>query len=104
MENDKFKEAELLMNSSNYKNTIGIDNELKHRFHLYYNKGNYEKAQEILKDSLISKEFPFRIINYAHLGRLKKIDSLLKTKKRVATRFFVLLICIMEINERLNSC
>jgi len=78
MENDKFKEAELLMNTSNYKNRIGIDNELKHRFHFYYNRGDYEKAQEILKDTLIPQVFPFRIINYTQLGKLKKIDSLLK--------------------------
>jgi TolB-like protein len=81
LENDEFKEAELLMNSTNYKNVISTTGELKNRFHFYYNQGNYKKAQEILKDTVIPKNYWFRIANYAQLGKRNKIDSLLKEKE-----------------------
>ncbi len=54
VEGKRFEEAKVLMNSENYKNTLTKSAELYSYFNYYYHKGDYDAAQEFLKDSVMS--------------------------------------------------
>jgi len=80
LENNKFNEAKRLLQSKNFKSLLSEKNQLLYLWYYFYHNEKYEKAKEILKDSLIGSRYFNKGLTYAQLGNRKKVDSFLYIK------------------------
>ncbi len=78
VEGKKFKDAENLMRSKNFKSLLSKNEQLNCLWQYYYHQENYNKAQEVLKDSLMFNNYREQLYTYAQLGDRKVTDSLLE--------------------------
>ena len=81
IENEKFIEAERLVETKNYKSIVkerGKLFELHGSFCYYYFKKDYKKAQEILSKSLKNELYFDKMLVLAQLGEKKDVYQLLK--------------------------
>jgi len=75
LENKKFSEAKRLLQSKNFKSLLNDQNQIIYTWYYYYHQENYDKAKEILQDSLIETHYYYKGLTYAQLGNRKKVDS-----------------------------
>ena len=66
------------MQSENYRSIVSERSQLNQLWHFYYHKEEYQKAHEVLKDSLFTNQYLEKTITYAQLGDRKKVDSMNK--------------------------
>jgi TolB-like protein/AraC-like DNA-binding protein/Tfp pilus assembly protein PilF len=78
VEGKRYKEGKNLMQSENYRSIVSERSQLNQLWHFYYHKEEYQKAHEVLKDSLFTNQYLEKTITYAQLGDRKKVDSMNK--------------------------
>jgi TolB-like protein/AraC-like DNA-binding protein/Tfp pilus assembly protein PilF len=78
VESKRYKEGKKLMLSENYRSIVSERSQLNQLWHFYYHKEEYQKAHEVLKDSLFTNKYLEKTITYAQLGDRKKVDSMNK--------------------------
>ncbi|MCZ6701681.1 MAG: helix-turn-helix domain-containing protein [Ignavibacteria bacterium] len=76
VEGEKFKEAQKLLRSENFKSVVSERQQLRSLWYYNYHQENYEKTLEISKDSLLTSEYYVQSLTYAQLGDRKKVDSI----------------------------
>lgn len=74
----KFNEANELSQNENFKSFFNERQKLKQLFYYHYRNENFKKTQKILLDSLMSKSFLERAINFAQLGDKENLNKILK--------------------------
>ena len=80
VENNKFNEAKRLLQSQNLKSLLNEKSQILYLWYYFYHQENYEKAIEVLKDSMAGSRYFDKGLTYAQLGNRKKVDSLLTIK------------------------
>lgn len=78
VESKRYTEGKKEMESENYRSITSKRSQLNQLWHFYYHKGEYQKAQDVLKDSLFRNQYIENTITYAQLGERKKVDSMNK--------------------------
>ncbi len=78
VEGKRYKEGKKLMQSENYISIVSKRSQLRQLWHFYYHKEEYQKAHEVLKDSLFANQYLENTITYVQLGDRKKVDSMNK--------------------------
>lgn len=76
LEGKEFEEAEIIFHTNNFKSLSSKRQQLISLFDYYYFKTNYEKAAEVLKDSLIMNAAGLQARTLAQLGKRRTLDSL----------------------------
>ena len=77
LRSENFKEALKLIENKNFKSLFSKSSELKFLYYYYLEEENYKKAQEVLKNSLMSNKLWFKLSINASLGNKKFVDSLI---------------------------
>ncbi len=78
VEGKSYKEGKKLMQSENFRSNVNERSQLNQLWHFYYHKEEYQKAHEVLKDSLFTNQYLEKTITYAQLDDRKKVDSMNK--------------------------
>ncbi len=83
IENKKFKEAKILMNTNNFKSlfTERKTLELYILFYYHYYKKNYKKTQEILIDDMFNRAYQEKLLHLAQIGKVKEVYQLFKRQE-----------------------
>ncbi|MBT8303556.1 MAG: helix-turn-helix domain-containing protein [Bacteroidia bacterium] len=74
----RFEEAKELMSTPTYSSSANQESKLYQLWELYYEQSDFEKAHEILNDSIFKHQFLARTLTYAKAGNRKKVDSMYK--------------------------
>ena len=77
-EGKKYKEAEKLMQSENFKSVLNKGQQLWNLWYYYLLQNNNKKALEISKNGLLTNQYLLQVGTYARLGDRKKVDSINK--------------------------
>ena len=81
IENNKFGDAQGMLRSQHVKSLLNEKNQKLIWWHYFYQQKDYEKALEILMDSMfIHRQFP-KGLTYAQLGKRKQVDSIISLKR-----------------------
>ncbi|MCK5402263.1 MAG: helix-turn-helix domain-containing protein [Flavobacteriaceae bacterium] len=89
VESKNFATAKKLMQSQNFKSLHNEKQQLNYLWYYYYHQENYEKAQEVLKDSLMEDNIFYKVITYAQLGDREKVDDIFKDILNINSKVFV---------------
>ncbi len=81
VENNKFNEAKLLLQSQNFKSSLNEKKQKLCLWYYFYEQEKYEKAMEILKDSMFFYNQFQKGLTYAQLENRKQVDSVLSIKR-----------------------
>ena len=78
IEAKKYKEAQKLMTSENYKSVINKNFSLNFLWYYYYSKGESKNALEVAKNPQFTNDYLVQVLTQAQLGNRKKVDSINK--------------------------
>ena len=81
LENNKSRVAKSLLQSQHVKSILNEHNQKKYLWYYFYHQKEYEKAKEILEDSLLMHRRFDHGLTYAQLENRKKVDSILSLKR-----------------------
>ncbi len=81
VENKNFIGAKNLLDNINFNNLFDDRGKLFNLFLYYHFQENYENAQEVLNDSLLSIYYYAKSVNLSYLGKVKEVYQILKDQK-----------------------
>ena len=78
VEGKRFKEAQTLLESANFRDIFFPQEILSMRFYALYHQERYKEAQALFKDSLMVNNYSYKTLVFAQLGDRENIKSLFK--------------------------